>query len=78
MPGCTRYFRPDRPVNPPGMGVVGDILMIAGDKVLTIGEDVVVVATDAVMRTEVMARSKTRWPPEPGLTLRCHAARNRG
>jgi len=33
---------------PPGMNVVGDILMIPGDKVLTIGEDMIVVATDAV------------------------------
>ena len=33
---------------PPGMNVVGDILMIPGDKVLTIGKDMIVVATDAV------------------------------
>ena len=33
---------------PPGMNVVGDILMIPADKVLTIGEDMIVVATDAV------------------------------
>jgi len=33
---------------PPGMNVVGEILMIPGDKVLTIGEDMIVVATDAV------------------------------
>jgi hypothetical protein len=30
------------------MNVVGDILMIPGDKVLTIGKDMIVVATDAV------------------------------
>ncbi len=40
---------------PPGMNVVGEILMIPGDKVLTIGKDMIVVATDAVMRPEVMA-----------------------
>jgi len=40
---------------PPGMGVVGDTLMITGNKVLTIGEDVIVVANAAVMRPEVMA-----------------------
>ena len=33
---------------PPGMNVVGDVLMIPGDKVLTIGKDMIVVATDAV------------------------------
>jgi hypothetical protein len=33
---------------PPGMNVVGEILMIPGDKVLTIGEDMIVVATDSV------------------------------
>jgi len=33
---------------PPGMNVVGEILMIPSDKVLTIGEDVIVVAADAV------------------------------
>ena len=33
---------------PPGMNVVGDVLMISGDKVLTIGKDMIVVATDAV------------------------------
>jgi len=33
---------------PPGMNVVGDVLMIPGDKVLTIGEDMIVVATDSV------------------------------
>jgi len=37
---------------PPGMNVVGGILIIAGDKVLTIGEDVIVVASDAVMQLE--------------------------
>ena len=40
---------------PPGMNVVGEILMIAGAKVLTIGEDVIVVATDAVPRPEEVA-----------------------
>ena len=40
---------------PPGMNVVGDILMIPGDKVLTIGKDMIVVAVDATMRPEVMA-----------------------
>ena len=40
---------------PPGMNVVGEILMIAGDKVLTIGKDMIVVAADATMRPEVMA-----------------------
>ena len=40
---------------PPGMNVVGDILMIPGDKVLTIGEDMIVVAAGATMRPEVMA-----------------------
>ena len=40
---------------PPGMGVVGDTLMITGNKVLTIGEDVIVVANAAVTRPEVMA-----------------------
>ena len=40
---------------PPGMNVVGDILMIPGDKVLTIGKDMIVVAADATMRPEVMA-----------------------
>ena len=40
---------------PPGMNVVGEILMIAGDKVLTIGEDVIVVAADAVMRSAATA-----------------------
>jgi uncharacterized protein YrrD len=34
---------------PPGMNVVGETRMIAGDKVLTIGEDVIIVATDAVI-----------------------------
>jgi len=34
---------------PPGMNVVGEILMIPGDKVLTIGQDVIVVAADAVV-----------------------------
>ena len=40
---------------PPGMGLAGDTLMIAGDKVLTIGKDMIVVAADATMRPEVMA-----------------------
>jgi sporulation protein YlmC with PRC-barrel domain len=40
---------------PPGMNVVGEILMIPGDKVLTIGEDMIVVAVGATMRPEVMA-----------------------
>ena len=40
---------------PPGMNVVGEILMIPGDKVLTIGEDMIVVAAGATMRPEVMA-----------------------
>jgi len=40
---------------PPGMNVVGDILMIPGDKVLTIGKDMIVVAAGATMRPEVMA-----------------------
>ena len=40
---------------PPGMNVVGEILMIPGDKVLTIGKDMIVVAADATMRPEVMA-----------------------
>jgi sporulation protein YlmC with PRC-barrel domain len=40
---------------PPGMNVVGEILMIPGDKVLTIGKDMIVVAVDATMRPEVMA-----------------------
>jgi sporulation protein YlmC with PRC-barrel domain len=40
---------------PPGMNIVGEILMITGDKVLTIGEDVIVVAADAVMRTQGVA-----------------------
>lgn len=35
---------------PPGMNVVGEILIIPGDKVLTIGEDVIVVAADAVTK----------------------------
>ena len=39
---------------PPGMNVVGEILMIPGDKVLTIGKDMIVVAADATMRPEVM------------------------
>ena len=33
---------------PPGTNVVGDIMMIPGDKVLTIGQDMIVVATDSV------------------------------
>ena len=37
---------------PPGMNVVGEILMIPGAKVLTIGEDVIVVASDAVTRPQ--------------------------
>jgi hypothetical protein len=37
------------------MNVVGEILMIPGDKVLTIGEDMIVVAADARMRPEMMA-----------------------
>ena len=40
---------------PPGMNVVGEILMIPGNKVLTIGEDTIVVAAGATMRPEVMA-----------------------
>jgi uncharacterized protein YrrD len=40
---------------PPGMNVVGEILMIPGDKVLTIGKDMIVVAADATMQPEVMA-----------------------
>ena len=40
---------------PPGMNVVGEILMIPGDKVLTIGKDMIVVAADSMMRPEVMA-----------------------
>ncbi|NLE61772.1 MAG: hypothetical protein GX616_25735, partial [Planctomycetes bacterium] len=40
---------------PPGMNVVGEILMIAGDQVLTIGEDVIVVAAGAVMRSDEAA-----------------------
>ena len=40
---------------PPGMNVVGEILMIPGDKVLTIGKDMIVVAADSTMRPEVMA-----------------------
>jgi len=40
---------------PPGMNVVGEILMIPGDKVLTIGKDMIVVAAGATMRPEVMA-----------------------
>lgn len=37
---------------PPGMNVVGEILLIAGDQVLTIGVDVIVVATGVVMRSD--------------------------
>jgi len=37
---------------PPGMNVVSEILMIAGDQVLTIGEDVIVVAAGAVTRSD--------------------------
>ena len=37
------------------MNVVGEILMIPGDKVLTIGKDMIVVAADTTMRPEVMA-----------------------
>ena len=40
---------------PPGMNVLGEILMIPGDKVLTIGEDMIVVAAGATMRPEMMA-----------------------
>lgn len=40
---------------PPGMNVVGEILMIPGDKVLTIGKDMIVVAADATLRPEVLA-----------------------
>ena len=40
---------------PPGMNVVGEILMIPGDKVLTIGKDMIVVAAGAMMRPEMMA-----------------------
>jgi len=40
---------------PPGMNVVGEILMIPGDKLLTIGKDMIVVAADAVMRSAAMA-----------------------
>ena len=40
---------------PPGMNVVGEILMIPGAKVLTIGKDMIVVAADATLRPEVMA-----------------------
>jgi len=40
---------------PPGMNVVGEILMIPGNKVLTIGEDTIVVAAGATMRPAVMA-----------------------
>jgi sporulation protein YlmC with PRC-barrel domain len=40
---------------PPGMNVVGEILMIPGDKVLTIGKDMIVVAANPTMRQEVMA-----------------------
>ena len=40
---------------PPGMNVVGEILMIPGDKVLTIGKDMIVVAADATMRPDVVA-----------------------
>lgn len=37
---------------PPGMNVVGEILVIPGDKVLTIGEDMIVVTADAVTRLQ--------------------------
>ena len=40
---------------PPGMNVVGEILMIPGNMVLTIGEDTIVVAAGAAMRPEMMA-----------------------
>jgi uncharacterized protein YrrD len=43
---------------PPGMNVVGEILMIPGDKVLTIGKDMIVVAADATMRPEVLAEAE--------------------
>ena len=33
---------------PPGMNVVGEILMIPGDKVLTIGQDMIVIATVSI------------------------------
>ena len=36
---------------PSSMNAVGEILIIAGDKVLTVGEDMIVVAADAVMRS---------------------------
>jgi len=42
---------------PPGMNVVGEILVIAGDKVLTIGEDMIVVASDALTRSQQAAES---------------------
>ncbi len=38
---------------PPGKGVAGDILTIAGDKLLTIGEDMILVATAEAMRPSV-------------------------
>jgi len=41
----------------PGMNVVGEILVIAGDKVLTIGEDMIVVASDALTRSQQAAES---------------------
>jgi sporulation protein YlmC with PRC-barrel domain len=40
---------------PPGMNVVGEILMIPGNKVLTIGEDTIVVAASATKRSAVTA-----------------------
>ena len=43
---------------PPGMNVVGEILMIPGDKVLTIGKDMIVVAADATMRPEVITQTE--------------------
>ena len=63
---------------PPGMNVVGEILMIAGDKVLTIGEDMIVVAADRRSGQRWWQRPGTRWPFELIPVLGCHTAMSRG
>ena len=48
---------------PPGMNVVGEILMIPGDKVLTIGKDMIVVAADANDAARGDGRGRERGGP---------------
>ena len=64
---------------PPGMNVVGEIPMIAGDKVLTIGEDMIVVAADALRRDRRRRqKAETRRTLEPRPTQCFGATGHRG